>query len=244
MDRQTANILNEMNMRFYADNAQSFSKTRMNPWKGWERLVPYIEGASTILDVACGNMRFERFVQERCPSSVPEYYCIDACPELVGENPEVSFQRLDIVELCISGNDVAASLNAPTCDFVVSFGFLHHIPSVEARIALVKALVEKTRTGGTIALSFWQFMNDKKLALKAEESTEKLRQDFKVNLDKGDYLLGWQDVEGACRYCHHFDDSEICELIATFGRKLEIIEQYSADGNSIPLNSYLILRKH
>ena len=236
-------MLNELNKQFYAKNADSFSKTRANPWRGWNRLSPYFEDASTVLDIACGNLRFERFVQEHRLPPLPKFHCVDVCPELLSASPDVEFQCLDIVDLCIEGKDVAARVVAPPCDFVVSFGFFHHVPSFDARMALLKALVDKTVTGGKIALSFWQFMNDEKLAYKAEESTARLRKELCFDLNEGDYLLGWQDEKNASRYCHHFTDEEVDELVMPFEKEIEVIDCYRSDGKTVPLNTYIVLQK-
>ena len=242
MDTRTAHMLNALNMRFYAENAKSFSQTRKNPWEGWERLSPLVRRASSILDVACGNMRFERYIQEVCGASLPDVYCVDACSELAHIGPEVSFQRLDVVNSCIDGSDLGLHLAAPPCDLVVSFGFLHHVPGVEARHALLRALADKTASGGYIVISFWQFMNDERIAAKAVETTSRFNKELEFELDEGDYLLGWKDVPGACRYCHHFSDGEIDGLAMVLENRFKVFDRFRADGRSAPLNTYLVMQ--
>lgn len=243
MDFITAQKLNKLNQEFYARNAATFSSTRSHPWQGWERLRPAIEEASTILDVACGNMRFERFAQALKGEQGIECYCVDSCAELADELPGVKFHQLDIVELCIEQADIAQAICAPVCDLTVSFGFLHHIPGFEARCHFIDALVEKTAPGGLVAVSFWRFMEDNRLARKACAITEHARQELDLHLDENDFILGWQNDDSAYRYCHNFTDDEIDELVGSVAQVCELALRFNADGKNGALNTYVVLQK-
>lgn len=86
---QVIRKLNDLTSDFYAREAASFSATRQAPWHGWEKAWELItahdavqgpfpshaarvpddsagdSGAPlTILDLGCGNLRFERFLAE------------------------------------------------------------------------------------------------------------------------------------------------------------------------------------
>lgn len=243
MDVITAQKLNALNKEFYARNAVSFSSTRSHPWRGWERLRPAIEEASTILDVACGNMRFERFASTLKGEGDVEFYCVDSCAELASELPGVKFQQLDVVELCIGRADIAQAICSPACDLTVSFGFLHHIPGFEARCHFVNALLRKTAPGGLVALSFWRFMEDDRLARKALAVTEQAKSAFELDLEENDYILGWQDDSSAYRYCHNYTDDEISVLLSNITGIWELELRYNADGRNDALNTYIVLRK-
>ena len=41
MDDQTTRALNELNLAFYREQAQSFSSKRERPWLGWTRLLTW-----------------------------------------------------------------------------------------------------------------------------------------------------------------------------------------------------------
>ena len=243
MDAKTAQKLNALNQEFYAKNAESFSATRSHPWEGWERLRPAIEGASKILDVACGNMRFERFASTLRSDENVEYHCVDSCAELAPSLPGIHFQKLDIVELCINGGDIAQALRSPACDLVVSFGFLHHVPGFEARLRLIEALLEKTVPGGRVALSFWRFMEDDRLARKALATTSRARQELDLALDENDYILGWQDGDSTYRYCHYYTDDEIRDLLFIITDICHLELHYNSDGRNNALNTYVVLRR-
>ena len=243
MDAKTAQKLNALNQEFYAKNAASFSATRSHPWEGWKRLRPAIGAASNILDVACGNLRFERFASMLKGEGNVEFDCVDSCAELAPSLPGIHFQKLDIVELCINGGNIAKAIHSPACDFVVSFGFLHHVPGFEARCRLIEALLEKTVQGGRVALSLWQFMEDDRLARKALATTARARHELDLDLDENDYILGWQDDGSAYRYCHNYTDDEISELLFKVSDTCQLEFHYNSDGRNNALNTYVVLRK-
>jgi len=125
----------------------------------------------------------------------------------------------------------------------VSFGFLHHVPGIDARKQVMRTLADNVRPGGLICVSLWQFMADKRLASKARKTTERALVNLDIALDKGDYLLGWQDQPNALRYCHSFTADEALELAQSVGESCDFVEQFEADGPNNALNIYLIMRK-
>ena len=66
MDTKFAQMLCQLNNDFYRDQAVSFSDTRHAKWPGWERCLKAVSSVfldqsnSVVLDVACGNLRFEK----------------------------------------------------------------------------------------------------------------------------------------------------------------------------------------
>ncbi len=243
MDIRSARELNEINRRFYAQNAVSFSATRTVPWPGWEHLVAISETPGSVLDVACGNLRFERFLADSNPDSVPLCYCVDSCPELWDDSLGANLIEADIIEALMRDRNVFAENSVPECDLVIAFGFMHHVPSYELRAELLRQMCAQVKPAGYLCLSFWQFMNDRKLASKAKKTTERARVKIDAVLDEGDYLLGWQDDPDALRYCHHFTVQEVDALIAEVANDFELVERYEADGRDGALNAYVILRR-
>ena len=132
----------------------------------------------------------------------------------------------------------------PACDLSCCFGFMHHVPSKDLRLAVIRTLIASTAPGGTVVLSFWRFMDDERLAAKARAATERARATGTAPvLDGNDYLLGWQDDASALRYCHHFTEDEISELAAGVAGCAQETERFSADGKSGALNRYLVLTR-
>lgn len=242
---------------FYRANAESFSQTRQSPWQGWVRLLEVVEAASgreplRVLDLACGNLRFERYLADALPSRMLSGYAVDNCDPLMeaGERNEsdalsrMSFQNLDAIER-LSAGCLREALEAPdaSCGLAVSFGFMHHVPLERWRVELLRALVAKVCPGGFVAVSFWRFLNSDKLARKAQETTSRARAELGIpELPPNDYLLGWQDTQGLYRYCHHFDEPEIERLLAMVTDSADLVSRFEADGKTGNLNEYVVLR--
>ena len=89
LDEPLALQLSKLTSDFYAENADSFSETRASAWAGWERLLEEVAPAlrsqnPRVLDLACGNMRFARFLADRLPQCSIEYLAADNCTDLAG----------------------------------------------------------------------------------------------------------------------------------------------------------------
>ena len=240
MDTKTARRLNDLNTRFYSRVHDSFSATRQAPWPGWKRVRNATLEAGAIdnehrfhvLDLACGNLRFERYLAS-CNMCF-EAWCADNCPELAPtDKPAYArLQNLDVVEALLCEEDLARTIDAPSCDLCVCFGFMHHLAMPEHRKLVLHALLSKARPGGVVAVSFWRFAKSPRIMAKAKRLE-----------DPGDYLLGWQDEAEARRYCHSFSEGEIDELAASTEKTAREIDRFSADGRSGDLNRYLVLQR-
>ena len=248
MDRATANILNETTTAFYAAQAESFSATRQAGWPGWLRLLERVNPAKEmpaketgqVLDVACGNGRFRLFLQQELPQVQFAYRGIDSCAPLAGDGVE----QHDIVTELLDGSFDPGEQRAR---LTVCFGFFHHVPGMEARQTLLRALCAATRPGGLVAVSLWRFMDEPNLAKKAQVSTNRALKHFSdqgisLNLDANDYLLGWQMQQEFFRYAHHFTAQEADELVASVAEVASLEDRYMADGRTGALNEYLVFR--
>ena len=284
-----------MDNAFYAEHAASFSATRSAPWQGWEQLAELLRGrggpwtggtgggfgdgsatAVHVLDLACGNLRFEWFLCEAFPELTFTFHAYDNCPDLAeegtdescsaladggagkGGNLDVRFHELDALTVLLDRMDSGAAadsgsagllLDAPPCALSACFGFMHHVPGGTLRRAVLDELVRTTAPGGVIAVSFWQFMDDPRLARKARAADAAAAADppfegfSPAALEPGDHFLGWQDDSRPLRYCHHFDEAEIDELAASVAPRAREAARFSADGASGALNRYLVLEK-
>ena len=271
---QVIRKLNDLTSDFYAREAASFSATRQAPWHGWERVWKLItahdavqnpfpshaarvpdddtgdSGAPlTILDLGCGNLRFERFLAERTNAPL-RVTALDNCPDLAspeigalsaafphslrsssaasktkeedasgqGANPPektiVDLRALDIVESLLDGT-FADRLPRNSHDLAVAFGLMHHLPTFALRARVLEGLLGSLRPGGFAVVSFWQFLNDPRLAAKAATVTAEGRAAHRLpTFHENDFLLGWQHAEGTYRFCHHTPEDEIDALLA------------------------------
>lgn len=252
MDTATARALIALNTEFYRAQRESFSATRAGAWEGWERALPHVErglgatGVPRLLDLAAGNLRFERFCATRLGAGAPEMHAVDNCPELMAAAPAPAGTVAhvgDVLGALIDGSDGPVA-EVPVCGAAVCFGFLHHVPTGCLRLRVLEELLGRCAPHGTVIVSFWQFMRDGRLARRAAEAERAAvgRGVGLSSLEPGDHLLGWQD-SSALRYCHHFDDSEIDGLVAGVGALARETERFSADGRSHNLNRYLVLER-
>ena len=249
MNLETITILNQLNSSFYQMNCESFSQTRQNAWLGWKQVTRHFVqkdfGRSyRVLDIACGNMRFEKYLVENVPDFEFQFECIDSCDELSVPMEGCAYCHRDIIQ------DLTQSESFPTCwgegfDAAVSFGFFHHVPSVELRIRLLEGLADTVRRGGLIAVSLWRFASDESMRAKAERTTAKALASLSIpgELEQGDYLLGWNDIPGVYRYCHSFDDGEIAEIISSSAARASLVDRFRADGRTGTSNEYLVFRR-
>lgn len=230
MDSATAQRMTELTADFYRRVGPSFSATRQAPWQGWERVLDVcaLRGAGelTVLDLACGNLRFERYLSTQVERLAA--YCVDVILDMAQDVPSwCTLQQLDLTTH-------PERVQAPECDLCVSFGFMHHLPLFEQRQTLLRSLVEHTRPGGYAVVAFWQFANDPRQLAKARPVP---------GGGANDYLLGWQGSFEVQRYCHHFPEEEIDDLVAGVASQAREVARFSADGKSQRLNRYCVLAR-
>lgn len=254
MDEGTVRDIIALNNRFYSEHAASFSATRNAPWAGWKRLLAELEGCGpfqshdssrsfAVLDLACGNLRFERFLAGTLPECNLRATAVDSCVELmdVSELPNIILSCRDILDELLRG-PVAAPLAERPCDLSVCFGFMHHVPGADLRRRVLGALVDATAPDGYIALSCWRLLDDARLSAKAARTgiPAGISRD---ELDPGDCFLGWQEDSRPLRFCHHIDETELDDLAACVAPRACELVRWSADGGSGTLNRYLLLQR-
>lgn len=197
MTRATVRALCQLNTEFYERNAASFSQTRTAPWEGWRRCMAACgfddsDGAAldqpvdaqiadSVLDIACGNLRFEAFLANTYPHIDWSFFAVDNCEPLVASGQEDVAKKVhstceDIVSNLLDGLPAAEPANVPALaaatpfDLVVSFGFLHHIPSFDLRQQFLLEALSQVKPGGYLVVSFWQFLNDPAKRAKVEQT--------------------------------------------------------------------------
>lgn len=211
----------------------------------------------SILDLGCGNGRFARFLSDDL--GLPfDYLGVDSNLGLLVEakhglgvraSVRQCFAQLDLV---LDGLQALAPENRSA--LIVALGLMHHVPSLERRMHLVRELASRMAPGGFLALSFWQFGG-----LQRFLGRQVSWQDYNrwsgdpidlVELEEGDMLLAWGPEESASgpaarmtsctRYCHFTNPLEAAQLIAGLG--CEVVESFHSDGETGGLNLYFLLR--
>lgn len=254
MDQNTILQLAQLNTQFYQTIASDFSSSRQYNWIGWEKIVSLLEARFSltwkeknnlsVLDVACGNGRFARFLDERLSQPI-QYVGIDNSEALLQEALEkqvtlkktnsFQFQQKDLITTLLKGE---LAFSQPFM-FISVFGFLHHIPSFALRQSLLNSLAAALEDHGLLLVTAWQFLERSSLQTRVVPP-EVLG--FKPEqLEKNDYFLDWRKGHHAYRYCHLVDKEEIEKLLV--GSSLTLVDSFRSDGKENNLNTYYLLEK-
>lgn len=279
MNIDFARTLCRLNNSFYRTQAESFSETRHSAWEGWQRCCNHMSSRLQsslaplhLLDVACGNLRFESFLAKHLLESHASSITVralDACDGLVANNMgilaqqygsslAIEYQHCDIIDsLATSPCDAELlrlmvpqdeSLPSALFDLEVTFGFMHHIPLPAWRNQLLSNMIATTITNGIICVSFWRFMDNPNLAAKAQKTHRQgcAQLGFDPHdFNQNDFLIGWNNAPGVYRYCHSFNDADIDQVIAFVqSQGATVIDRFRADGRTHNLNEYLVLQKN
>jgi 2-polyprenyl-3-methyl-5-hydroxy-6-metoxy-1,4-benzoquinol methylase len=119
---------------------------------------------------------------------------------------------------------------------ITAFAVLHHIPSTELRLDILRVVNQLLRENGLFIHSNWQFLNSEKLRARIQPWTAVSISE--ADVDPGDYLLDWRSNGKGLRYIHHFDEKELEELASA--SHFNIIDTFYSDGQTGNLGIYQI----
>jgi SAM-dependent methyltransferase len=228
MKPSTAQKLLEINRDFYSRFGDSFSDTRRRLQPGVKKILETIRGDESVLDLGCGNGLFLRELARRGHKA--PLLGLDFSLPLLREaesTPGVEFREMDLSRLSV----ISGQWSLITC-----FATLHHIPSPEIRLDILKAVRKLLKPDGRFILSNWQFLNSEKLKARIQPWERIGLSDHDV--DEGDYLLDWRSGGKGLRYVHHFSAEELRGLAEQAGFKVEA--SFSSDGENKRLGLYQI----
>lgn len=240
MNSNTAAYLIDINRDFYTRFGDSFSATRHRIQPGVRRVIEMLKGDEAILDLGCGNGELARELAKRGHRG--SYLGVDFSLPLLRDaesQPEgfsAQFMEVDLTKLVAVKDQLLVS---GKWSVVTAFAVLHHIPSHELRLEILRVVNELLKEDGLFIHSNWQFLNSEKLRKRVQPWEA-------VNLsasevDRGDYLLDWRSGGQALRYVHHFDEAELEELARA--SHFQIIDTFYSDGETGNLGMYQIWRK-
>jgi tRNA (uracil-5-)-methyltransferase TRM9 len=116
------------------------------------------------------------------------------------------------------------------------FATLHHIPSNEIRIDILRTVKSLLKPNGKFILSNWQFLNSEKLKSRIQDwGKVGLTKD---DVDENDYLLDWRSGGAGLRYVHHFSSDELQTLANQVGMRVEA--EFLSDGENGKLGLYQV----
>ncbi len=214
MTPETVARLEALNRRFYDEAADEFSATRRSPWPGWARLLEQTGPVASVLDAGCGNGRF------RAEVASAAYLGVDTAEALIPDDPAF-----------LAGDIHAAPWRDRRFELVVAFGVMHHVPSAERRVELIRSLAAASERW--LAITAWRF--DPARAVDWSRAGVD-----RAEVDDGDYVLPFGHTD-ALRYCHLATDAEVRSWVEASGFGLE--DDFLSDGRDGASNRYLVLRR-
>lgn len=235
MQPEVVQKLLDLNQTFYDSFASTFSRTRKPINPGFDELMTAVPaGATSMLDVACGNGRFGEYYLQK--GLIQTYTGVDFSVELLKIAQELTggtVQQRDLTQ-----PDALADLGQ--YDLVVCLAALHHIPGQETRRQLLCNMRDCLAENGRIFLSTWQFMDSERQQRKVRDWAEMGLSD--ADVDANDYLLTWQSGGFSYRYACMVDEAETAVLAEETG--LNIIKQFREDGRERRLSLYTVLKRN
>ena len=241
MDSAVVARLIELNRDFYTRLGASFSATRHRIQPGVHRVIEMLNGDEDILDLGCGNGWFARELAQR--GHLGTYLGLDFSLPLLrdaesyAEGFSATFKEIDLTQLSVTSDQLLMTDN---WSLITSFATLHHIPSREIRLNILKTVHQLLKPNGFFIHSNWQFLNSEKLKARIqpwEAATVSMS-----DVDAGDYLLDWRSGGAGLRYVHHFDEAELQELALATGFQIKDI--FYSDGETGNLGLYEVWKKY
>lgn len=231
MKPTTAQTLLEINREFYDRFGDSFSATRQRLQPGVKKILETIQADESVLDLGCGNGLFLRELRGRGHQAA--LLGVDFSLPLLRDaesTPGVEFREVDLTKLS------EWKVEYGEWNVVTMFAALHHIPSHEIRLDILKTVKKLLKPNGKFILSNWQFLNSGKLRARVQPWERAGLSDSDV--DEGDYLLDWRSGGDGLRYAHQFSVEELLGLAGQAGFKVEA--SFLSDGENGKLGLYQI----
>ncbi len=234
MEPVTAARLIEINRDFYTRFGDSFSATRHRIQPGVQRVLGLLQGDESILDLGCGNGELARELSKQAHRG--PYLGLDfSVPLLRKAEPQlagfpISFIEGDLTQL----SNIKDRLSSPHgWSLITAFAVLHHIPSSEIRLDILRAVRDLLAANGKFILSTWQFLNSEKLRSRIQDWSKVGLSS--ADVDPGDHLLDWRSGGEGLRYVHHFNNEELTSLADTAGFTVQ--DTFYSDGENGNLSS-------
>lgn len=234
MNSATTARLLAINREFYNRFADSFSSTRQRLQPGVKKLLDSIRDDDSVLDLGCGNGHFLRELSRRGYKQ-PLLGVDFSLPLLRNAEPVpgVVFREVDLTQLSMHSEELSV---AGGWSVITMFAVLHHVPSNEFRLDILRTVRKLLKPDGKFILSNWQFLNSEKLKARIQPWDRVGLSNSDV--DEWDYLLDWRSGGDGLRYAHHFSVEELLGLAEQVG--MSVSASYLSDGNEGKLSLYQI----
>ena len=234
MNLSIAERLLEINREFYDRFGDSFSATRQRLQPGVMKILETIQDDESVLDLGCGNGYFLHELKKRGHSAPA--LGVDFSLPLLREAEStlgVEFREVDLSKIAESREQLLVNGN---WDVVTMFATMHHIPSDEMRLGILKTVKSLLKSDGRFIISNWQFLNSERLKARIQPWERVGLSDDDV--DDGDYLLDWRSGGDGLRYAHHFSAEEMVGLANQ--AELSLNRAFLSDGENGRLGLYQV----
>jgi len=209
MDLNFAKFILEKTKENYNLIAREFSATRREIWEELKFLFEGLKEGEKVLDLGCGNGRWSKVFKKK----KVDYFGIDNSERLIEiakENfPEAKFLVGDALNLPFPDDFF---------DEVYSIALLHHIPSEDFRIKVLKEAKRVLKPGGILILTCWKIHQWREIFALLKYTLLKLI--GRSKLDFKDFFVPWG--KKMLRYYHFFTQRELENLLRKVG--FEILE--------------------
>jgi SAM-dependent methyltransferase len=162
----------------------------------------------------------------------------NAAVAALGALGSASFARADLSD----PDWTAAALHLAPFRGALAFAVLHHLPTLDLRLSVLRAVHALLAPGGLFIHSEWQFQHSPKLmARRVPWSQVGLDE---ADLEPGDTLLDWryalpgQAEQSGLRYVHLFTREELDALASAAG--FRVSETFESDGAGGRLGLYQV----
>ena len=227
----------EINREFYTRFGDSFSATRHRIQPGVRRVLEGLAAHESILDLGCGNGELARELAKRGHQG--KYLGVDfSLPllrdaELQPQAFSAKFMEVDLTNLPAFSAQLATE---DGWSVITAFAVLHHIPSRDLRLDILRIVNRLLKKDGRLIHSNWQFLNSEKLRARIQPWEAANVSASSVN--PGDYLLDWRSGGQGLRYVHHYDREELEELARA--SHFQVVDTFYSDGDTGNLGLYQI----
>jgi tRNA (uracil-5-)-methyltransferase TRM9 len=209
MDLEFAKFILEKTRENYNLIAKEFSATRKEIWEELKFLFEDLKEGEKVLDLGCGNGRWYKVFKEK----KVDYFGVDNSEKLI----EIAKENFPDAKFFV-GDALNLPFQDDFFDKVYSIALLHHIPSEDFRIKVLKEAKRVLKPGGILILTCWRVHRLREILAFLKYTFLKII--GKSKLDFRDTFVPWG--KKILRYYHFFTQKELENLVKKVG--FEILE--------------------
>lgn len=194
----------EKNKKDWEELADNFSQTRHNPWLEFDGFQLYVKTGDKILDLGCGNGRLYEWLKNKRV----EYIGVDQSKELIKIAEGRAIKQFNKPKFIVSDAlNLENKFSENSFDVIFSIAFLHHLPSEELRLKVLKDCFSFLKPNGFIIFTVWNLYQPR------------LIWKYKI-LRKNAFIPFKQKEKTIKRYYYVFNKRELIKLFEKTGFKI------------------------